>query len=136
MIARVLAVLACVAAAACVFPTDTCACTRVAPSGVVEGRVLSASGAPAAGVLITISAAASSCPAASYTATLYSSPSTQTSDAGEYTIPVALTVGATAACVRVSAQRPGGTPVVAVPVRLTLGGTQADRVRVDIQLPD
>jgi hypothetical protein len=127
--------------AACVFPTDSCACVRVAPAGGVEGYVAHSSGAPAApaaGILIRVSAAATACPATSFTARLLSPDTTRTSDAGAYQLPVVLGFDTpTTACVRLTAHAPTGTVVVSTPVTVLLGGNARDRARIDdIRLPD
>lgn len=137
MNSRAVIALACLGIAACIFPTDSCACVRAAPSGVVEGRVAHASGAPAAGVLVKLSVAATPCPAASYTAHLLSPDTTKTSDAGAYEMPVVLDFGSPGTvCIRVTATSATGISVVSSPTRLTLSGSASDHARVDIVLPD
>jgi hypothetical protein len=137
MISKIVVALTCLGIAACIFPTDSCSCVRAAPSGIVEGRVTHSSGAPAAGVLVKVSAATAPCPATSYTAHLLSPDTIRTSDAGEYELPVVVDFGSpTSACVRVTAQASTGTAVVSAPATLPLRGSVNDRVRVDIRLSD
>lgn len=128
--------LICLGIAGCIFPTDSCACVRARPTGVVEGRVFHSSGAPAAGVLIKVAAAATPCPATSFTALVLSPDTTRTSATGEYELHVGMDFGVPAAvCVRLTAQASTGTAVVSAPATLILSGGTRDRLRVDIQLP-
>ncbi len=133
---RVGIAVTCLLIGGCIFPTDSCACVRVVPRGVVEGRVVHASGAPAAGVVVTVAVATAACPASSYTARLSSAYATSTSSTGDYELPVVLDPDAPKrVCVRVTAQYDTRPAVVSAPATLTVASGPLDRVRVDLQLP-
>jgi len=120
---------------ACIFPTDTCACTWPPPSAKAFGFVRGATGSPVAEAAVTVSAARAPCDASAQTSPL--TVQTSTIADGSYRVVIlAPVVGST--CVFVRATSAGGASASATAIvqgRMETREAFLDSVRVDVQLP-
>ena len=132
MTARTLAILSLAGVMeACIFVTDTCACTKVPPTSIVFGNVTTAAGAPAASAIVTVTVRERSCSGA------VSEHNTLADDDGFYRLAMLTLTSSDTACLAVVARDVNAPPgqTVTASALVAVNASPPDSVRVNLQLP-